>query len=148
MLRKSGMWYPDVPEQKLCLNEASFPPREHYLSGYKPLFWTSFGGPGGIYLRNLTNLSVIWGGGGIRRIDFAFDIPVPSEHKTLGCQAPGEWTKAIDFAIDGAGGEFINAVEVFQHYPDEGYPWLVEEGTVVAFKVSYSQSSSFSLYED
>ncbi|CAI0646924.1 unnamed protein product [Colletotrichum noveboracense] len=149
-LRNSGMWYPDVPEQTLCLNEASFPPKEHYLSGYKPLFWTSFGGPGGIYLRNLTRLSVIWGGGGIRRIDFAYDIPVPSEHRTFGCQAPGEWTKAIDFAIDGAGGEFINAVEVFQHYPDEGYPWLVEEGTVVAFKATTNRERScfFSFHSD
>ncbi|KAF3799740.1 hypothetical protein GCG54_00000986 [Colletotrichum gloeosporioides] len=134
-LRNSGMWYPDVPEQNLCLNEASFPPRENYLSGYKPLFWTSFGGSGG---------------SGIRRIDFTYDIAVPSEHQTFGCQASGEWTKVTDFAIDGAGGEFINAIEVFQHYPNEGYPWLVEEGTVVAFKTTTNRERScfFSFHSD
>ncbi|TQN67166.1 hypothetical protein CSHISOI_07829, partial [Colletotrichum shisoi] len=135
-LRNSGLWYPDIPGRALCLNEDSFAPRDHYSNGYKPLFWTSFGGPGGVYLRNLTSLTAIWGGGGLRRIDFAYDMPVPSEHQTFGCQESGEGTKTINFAIDGPGGELIDKIEVFQQYPDAGYPWLVEEGTLVAFRVS------------
>ncbi|TKW48683.1 hypothetical protein CTA1_11015 [Colletotrichum tanaceti] len=133
-LRNSGFWYPDIPGPALCLNEESFAPRDHYLSGYKPLFWTTFGGPGGVHLRNLTGLTAIWGGGGLRRVDFAYDVPVPSEHRTFGCQKPGEWTKTIEFAIDGPGGELIDTIEVFRRYPDAGYPWLVEEGTLVAFR--------------
>ncbi|OHE93544.1 F-box domain-containing protein [Colletotrichum orchidophilum] len=151
-LRKAGIWYPAIPGPNLCLNEASFPPREHYLNGYKPLFWTSFGGPGGIYLRNLTNLSVIWGACGIRRVDFAYDITVPPEHRAFGCEMSGEWTKEINFAIDGAGGEFIDAIEVFQHQyqPKEGYTWMVEEGVIVAFKVSTNRGRScfFSFLSD
>lgn len=135
-LRNSGMWYPDVPGPNLCLNEDSFSPRDHYLGGYQPLFWTSFGGQGGVYLQHLTGLSVVWGGGGVRRVDFAYDVAVPSEHRTFGCQMPGEWTRTIDFALDGPGGEIIEAVEVFQHYPEAGYRWMVKEGTMEAFRVS------------
>ncbi|TDZ10344.1 hypothetical protein C8034_v012152 [Colletotrichum sidae] len=147
-LRNSGLWYPEIPASTLCLNEDSFLPRDHYTDGYKPLFWTSFGGPGGIYLRNLTELSVTWGGGGIRRIDFVHNTSVPREHGTFGCQPPEDWAKNIKFSIDGPGGEFIDTIDVFQHYPEEGYPWMLEEGILVALKVFTNRDRSclFSLH--
>ncbi|TDZ14321.1 hypothetical protein Cob_v012750 [Colletotrichum orbiculare MAFF 240422] len=147
-LRNSGLWYPEIPASTLCLNEDSFLPRDHYMDGYKPLFWTSFGGPGGIYLRNLTELSVTWGGGGIRRIDFVHNTSVPREHGTFGCQPPEDWAKNIKFSIDGPGGEFIDTIDVFQHYPEEGYPWMLEEGILVALKVFTNRDRSclFSLH--
>jgi len=46
-LRSLGLWYPDIPGPTLSLNESSFLPRSHVLYGYKLLFWTTFGGPGG-----------------------------------------------------------------------------------------------------
>ncbi|KAK1671768.1 hypothetical protein BDP55DRAFT_675361 [Colletotrichum godetiae] len=139
-LRNLGMWYPEIPGPNLCLNEASFPPREHYLDGFKPLFWTSFGGPGGIHLRRLINLKVILGAAGIRRIDFTYDTPALD--RAFGCQMPGEWTKEIEFTIDGPGGEFINAIEILQEDvdPDDAYTWMVEEGFIAAFKVSRPRS--------
>lgn len=99
------------------MNEDSFPPRDHYLGRYNPLLWTSFGGPGGAYLRHFTGLSVVWGRG-VHRIDFAHDVAVPFEQRTLGCLESGPWTKNIDFAVDGPGGEIIEAVEVFRYNAD------------------------------
>ncbi|KAK1478299.1 oxidoreductase, partial [Colletotrichum tamarilloi] len=133
-LRNMGMWYPEVPGPDLCLNETSFAPREHYLDGFKPLFWTSFGGPGGAHLRTLNNIRVVLGRAGIYRIDFTYNVP--ELDRTFGCQMPGDLTKEIIFEIDGAGGELINAVEILQENvdPEDAYTWMVEEGFIAAFK--------------
>ncbi|KAL0783437.1 hypothetical protein CaCOL14_001343 [Colletotrichum acutatum] len=135
-LRNMGMWYPEIPGPDLCLNEVSFAPREHYLDGFKPLFWTSFGGPGGAHLRRLNNFRVVLSPAGIRRIDFTYDTL--ELNRAFGCQMPGDLTKEIDFAIDGAGGELISAVDIFQENvnPEDAYTWMVEEGFIAAFKVS------------
>ncbi|KAL2152231.1 hypothetical protein VTH82DRAFT_5415 [Thermothelomyces myriococcoides] len=52
-LRHSALWYPHVPPPTVDLNEASFQEPGTYVSEFKPMFWTRFGGPGGMYLRNL-----------------------------------------------------------------------------------------------
>ncbi|KAF6817714.1 F-box domain-containing protein, partial [Colletotrichum plurivorum] len=125
---------PDVPGPSLCLNEDSFPPRDHYLGGYNPLLWTSFGGPGGAYLRHFTGLSVVWGRG-VHRIDFAHDVAVPFEQRTLGCLESKPWTKNNDFAVDGPGGEIIEAVELFRCNAEEvRLRCMVEEGDLAAFR--------------
>ncbi|KAF6817420.1 F-box domain-containing protein [Colletotrichum musicola] len=135
-----AIWYPDVPGPSLCLNEYSFPPRDHYLGGYNPLLWTSLGGPGGAYLRHFTGLSVVWGRG-VHRIDFAHDVTVPFEQRTLGCLDSGPWTENIDFAVDGPGGEIIEAVEVFRYNAEEvRLRCMVEEGDLAAFRRSYDLS--------
>ncbi|KAI3534381.1 F-box domain-containing protein [Colletotrichum filicis] len=140
-LRNMGMWYPEVPGPDLCLNETSFAPREHYLDGFKPLFWTSFGGPGGAHLRTLNNIRVVLGRAGIYRMDFTYNVP--ELDRTFGCQMPGDLTKEIIFEIDGAGGELINAVEILQENvdPEDAYTWMVEEGFIAAFKHSHEGSS-------
>ncbi|KAG7053494.1 F-box domain-containing protein [Colletotrichum scovillei] len=141
-LRNMGLWYPEVPGPDLCLNEASFAPRELYLDGFKPLFWTSFGGPGGAHLRKLNNLRVVLGPAGIRRIDFTYNTP--ELDREFGCQMPGDVTKEINFKIDGAGGELITAVEILQENvdPKDAYAWMVEEGFIAAFNVSTNRGRS------
>ncbi|KAI0451515.1 hypothetical protein F5B21DRAFT_516677 [Xylaria acuta] len=109
-LRSSGLWYPDIPGSALSLNESSFFLRSNFVRGYKPLFWTNFGGPGGKYLSHLIQISVGWWNG-IHHIDFRYDIDVPAEYGSLG-RCPPRITSRFYFDIDGPGGEIINAIEL------------------------------------
>ncbi len=110
-LRSLGLWYPNIPGPTLSLNESSFWPRSNHLHGYQPLVWTTFGGPGGKYLNHLIRISVTLGGG-LRGIDFTYNTDVPVEYRSLGHCPPKEDAKVVDFAIDGPGGEIINAIEL------------------------------------
>ena len=56
-LRRSAIWYPDISPLVLGLNEDFFIPLQSYTWGYRPLLWVCFGGPGGIYLPNLTKVT-------------------------------------------------------------------------------------------
>src|ERR1700726_3765027 len=58
-LRDTALWYPNIPNPCLCLNDNYFTGEDPSVAGYRPLCWTLFGGPGGIYLRFLTEISVI-----------------------------------------------------------------------------------------
>ena len=129
--------YPTLPPWNLCLNEGSFPPLGCYVIGYRPLFWCHFGGPGGKYLSHLTGISVaFWAG--IFRIHFSFDKEVPAEHQGLGRRKSEYGTEdVIDFSIDGPGGERIEIIKMDHYYPhpDEGLPWVVQEGFIARCKV-------------
>ncbi|KAI1820610.1 hypothetical protein F4861DRAFT_522296 [Xylaria intraflava] len=112
-LQSLALWYPDLPSLTLSLNENDYVPRDHFLDNYKPLFWTHFGGPGGKYLKHLLKVSVTLGDGlSLVRIDFTYNIDVPVEYRSLGRYPPSVHSRVMDFAIDGPGGEVINAIEV------------------------------------
>ncbi|KAK4244458.1 hypothetical protein C7999DRAFT_43903 [Corynascus novoguineensis] len=50
----------------------------NYTWGFRPLFWSCFGGPGGIYLPCLTRIRAsLWAG--LRRLDFFFNKEVPAK---------------------------------------------------------------------
>ncbi|KAI1429500.1 hypothetical protein F5Y12DRAFT_726492 [Xylaria sp. FL1777] len=110
-LRSLGLWYPDVPDPALSLNESSFFRCNEFLYGCRPLFWTSFGGPGGKYLNHLIQIAVTLLGG-MLRIDFEYDIDVPVECRSFGRCQPPIGAQAVVFGIDGPGGEIINAIEL------------------------------------
>lgn len=133
LLRRHGIWYPYIPPLSLDLNQEAFPAPSLYGWGFRPLFWSRFGGPGGIYLRYLTTLTVC--GGGLQRLDFSFNIDVPVEYRSFGRYENTEFTKFIDFTVDGAGGELINKVEIGQEYEDTGPKWLREAGDLIWLKV-------------
>ncbi|KAH6637196.1 hypothetical protein F5144DRAFT_209027 [Chaetomium tenue] len=136
-LRSSAIWYPDVPSPGLDLNEAFFVPLKSYTWGYKPVFWTCFGGPGGAYLPNLTKVMVSMYGI-LLRIDFSFDKEVPVECRMFGRNKLPEDKPPVIFQIDGPGGEVIDKVEVCQQFPGESQSnagWLGEEGRLVWLKM-------------
>ncbi|KAI0096989.1 hypothetical protein GGR51DRAFT_566780 [Nemania sp. FL0031] len=112
-LRTSGLWYPDIPNQNLSLNERSPWKWRYSDKHYTPLFWTHFGGPGGKYLRHLTRLDLIESQhGGLQRIEFKYDIDdVPAECQLFGrLKSRGETLNS--FSINGPDGEIITAIEV------------------------------------
>ncbi|KAH6621557.1 hypothetical protein B0J18DRAFT_450642 [Chaetomium sp. MPI-SDFR-AT-0129] len=133
LLRRHGIWYPDLPPPSLDLNEEAFPAPSLYGWGFRPLFWSRFGGPGGIYLQHLTKLTVC--GGGLQRIEFSFDIDVPVECRSFGRWENTEFTEFVDFYIDGAGGELIDRVEIGQVYEDRGPNWRREAGDLGWVKI-------------
>jgi hypothetical protein len=140
-LRDTAIWYPYPPPPNLNLHEDFLVSSYMYKSGYRPLFWTRFGGPGGIYLANLVKISIIRV---LRRMDFVFNCPgVPT-----GCQSFGrihiddpdsseesedEDDKPIEFLIDGPGGESIQKVEICQELFETD--WVDGDGYLVWLKV-------------
>jgi hypothetical protein len=135
-LKRSAIWYPDIPPPAVCVNDDFFLPIEAYTRGYRPLFQARFGGPGGMYLRNLTMLTVsFWEG--LRRLDFSFDREVPAECGSFGRREDPKYAR-VEFSIDGPGGEVIDSVEIHQQYPDGGVyapVWIHEEGQLCRLKV-------------
>lgn len=151
-LRDSAFWYPQPLGPHVCLNEDSFPQRKNHIENYRPLFWTLFGGPGGIYLRHLIGIAAHQSGI-ISGIDFKYDIEdVPTEYRTLGrheCDpsAPG-CKEPMEFCIDGPGGELIDGVEVYlvvrprydltwryHKYPDTCSRNVAGKGVMASLKV-------------
>lgn len=116
----------------LILNENSFGPRVNCIGQFRPVFWTHFGGPGGIYLHSLMKISVVWDGG-IRRIDFHHNQSVPLECQRLGRHTPSAYAHTIDFLIDGPGGEVIETVEICQFYDRTSKLELLAKEGVLAF---------------
>jgi hypothetical protein len=141
-LRHSAVWYPDVPPAAVSLNEDCFIPFEPYTKGFRPLFWTHFGGPGGRYLRNLTMVTVHFFLG-IRRIDFSFNTEeVPTECRSFGRYKDSSELTPIRFPIDGPGGEVITRVRICQSFPaaddysmDSSVEWHLTEGELKYIEV-------------
>ena len=113
-LRDIGLWDPEAPGPNLFLNEYPFLVNGYSPTKYRPLAWTSFGGPGGVYLRSLTGIVVTLG-----RLDspnplhFTYDTKaIPKQSgKPGGCNRP-YYGRRVHFPIDGPGGEIIEAVEI------------------------------------
>ncbi|KAK4652022.1 hypothetical protein QC762_607670 [Podospora pseudocomata] len=137
ILRNSAVWYPDIPPAHLNLNEEFFFPAQSYTQGFKPLFWTHFGGPGGIYLKDLHRIS--WSTADeIMAFEFQNE-DVPLDCRMFG-RAPLPDSDDEDnldiFDIDGPGGERITAIEISQkYYKEDGERWLMSEGALALFKV-------------
>lgn len=109
-LRITGLWYPQVPDCDVYLNEESFTGEDPVTAGYQPLFWIQFGGPKGSYLRSLTEVSVdSWS-----CIEFHYNIEgIPTERRKLGRHIPSQSNlKLTRFSVDGPGGEVIDSIDV------------------------------------
>jgi len=111
------------------------------MSGYRPLFWSWFGGRGGIYLASLVKIRII---GVIGRIDFFFDRPeVPTGCRSFGRiddseDSEDEDNETVEFPIDRPRGEIIDRVEIRQGLFLEGATkWLRREGHLTWLKVLF-----------
>lgn len=135
-LRDTGLWYPTVPDPEIYVNDETLM-GEDPTAGYRPLFWTRFGGPNGIYLRSLIEVSVTTGRN-LRPIEFRYDSDkIPAESFKLGRCKLTDLTKVMRFPIDGPGGEVINNVDVgLEHKSEEGVLSFFKHGKLSSFKVS------------
>lgn len=147
-LREVALWYPRVPEPELCLNEASFTGENPCITGYQPLFWIHFGGPSGNFLKHITGISVH----SICRLDsveFHYDaIHDGAGEFKLGRHAPPDNSHVRRFAIDGAGGEIIETVQVaLQRSDDENAYGFMKHGELMSIKVKLLLTPLLSLEE-
>lgn len=140
-LREAALWYPTVPELGLCLNEASFTGENPSSTGYQPLFWIHFGGPSGSYLEHITGVSV-FRPRGLYSLEFHYEPNCgPAGVYKLGRRKAEDVSHIQEFVIDGAGGEFIESIEVsLQRSERERAYSFCKHGILKSVKVSYSFS--------
>jgi hypothetical protein len=135
-LRRASLWYPTVPDTDLCLNEASFTGKLPSASEYRPLFWILFGGGGGAYLRNLTQVTVS-SLGNLDSIEFQYDTDGIVRQKKFGRHRVTESSKLMRFPIDGQGGEIITTLATsVECIGREGIYSFFRYGKLSSFKVS------------
>jgi hypothetical protein len=111
------MWYPDIPDETLCLNEDSFPQLNLYTTAYEPLFWCHFGGPGGMYLAQITGVSASYDEGSIFEFHYGFGEDLTLRSMGLHCGS----SERPEFSIDGPGGErVVDIVIAYQGVAPKG----------------------------
>lgn len=111
------IWFPEVPEPNLCLNETSsfnpVPERPSDVEGFRIMCCSMFGGPGGAYLRFLTGFSVIFDFQCIASVEFFYTSEsIPHSHRRLGRRRHKARFHRFTFDIDGPRGEFIDRVDL------------------------------------
>ncbi|KAK3901085.1 hypothetical protein C8A05DRAFT_45190 [Staphylotrichum tortipilum] len=126
-LRNSALWYPEMPPSDVDLNVSFLHEPDTYGEGYRPMFWTRFGGRGGCHLSALVKIDIRPASG---RMDFFFNRPeVPNEYRSFGRQGyymleeddPEEDLDdaPIEFPIDGPSGEFLTKLETLSEFNQE-----------------------------
>ncbi|KAJ6787713.1 hypothetical protein PWT90_08495 [Aphanocladium album] len=118
-LRKSAIWYPELPPRKYC---------------YQPLSWIRFGGDSGSRLPLVQGLTpnFIFKPNGLR---FDYENTVDEMRNaslwTLGSVDNDQPVNLPVFAIDGAGGERISSVSVgLGRESEDGGPDFLRHGTL------------------
>ena len=140
-IRQAALWYPTVPPEELCLNEASFTGQNPLCTEYRPLIWIRFGGQRGSCLSHVVGLSVqyYWH---LHSVEFIYEgLHSEGPPSKLGRCDPKELLPSPTFAINGAAGERVESIEVGieQHQHPRAYDFL-KHGLLKAIKVSSRRS--------
>ena len=108
-LRDNALWFPEIPESHLHLNETCFTGINVPASEFRPLCYILFGGSG-VTNQFLTKISVLCRGSSVMAIDFHYDT---NNIRRLGRRRlrPSAYDTS-HFFIDGAQGEVIETIEV------------------------------------
>lgn len=135
-LHRHALWYPNVPPPHLTLNEHSFTGRISAATEYSPLVWSQFGGMSGEFLRHMTGISVMQLGQ-LYSIHFRYNTDATGLGLTrLGRRAQTDFSKMIEFAIDGPQGELITSVEAsLEKGPSECTLPFCQDGKLESLKV-------------
>ncbi|KAK4201921.1 hypothetical protein QBC40DRAFT_322807, partial [Triangularia verruculosa] len=137
-LKNAAMWYPCVPPDAAQLNGEVFYPLKSYLGGFKPIFWTQFGGPDGVYLKHLTRISFC----NSNRLVFEYDrVDIPDDCKAFGRadEARLDPRDQIHFDIDGPLNERIVKVTIRQKVQLREKGLCQTDGTLASFEVCLSK---------
>ncbi|KAK4201746.1 hypothetical protein QBC40DRAFT_171062 [Triangularia verruculosa] len=155
-LKKSGLWYPHVPPDPVELNGDYYFPLKTYLAGFKPMFWTQFGGPRGIYLKHLTAISLY----DKRRLAFKYDNTpdIPDNYKTFGraLKSSPQYQTTVRLDIDGPGNERIESITIRQKFMTnvdgrlKAGGVLLTDGLLASFeiKTNLGRSCYFPVYDE
>lgn len=136
-LRQVGLWFPAFPPSSLDLNLHSFPQGLRYANGFRPLIWTHFGGPKGIYLKHLVAIRFHFSKE-LYGINFLYnDDCVPDSccsigrHKCPGRSCYGDYK----FDLDGPRGELVASIEISLFTVDGNEANVGHQTSVVDLKV-------------
>ena len=108
-VRRSALWYPDIPDESLDVNEASFTGPSPSALNYRPMIWINLGGVKGDRLRHVTGILIQGGYSDINSLMITFDNGTETK---LGERATGDRPDQPFFTIDGARGERIESVSI------------------------------------
>ncbi|KAK9435759.1 F-box domain-containing protein [Metarhizium brunneum] len=75
--------------------------------------------------------------GTLRGIEFHFNAEnIPAASRRLGRYKPSEYAKVMHFDIDGPGGEFITAIEIYvRYFTSDNVMWIYKDGQLESFKI-------------
>ena len=137
------MWFPDIPEHQLQLNDASFTGKKAPSPEYQPLSYVLFQGTGRIHPYSLTKVSTLARGDGITAVDFHCE---DGSIKRLGCQLFGRVAcTTTSFSIDNKSREMIESVEADLDYSRAGHEKgknFYDYSKLRSFKVSQTTVSN------
>lgn len=145
-IRDRAIWFPEIPESHLLLNETFFTGINTSGSEFQPLSYILFGGSSVTNIQHLTKISMLYTHG-VEAIDFHYDT---SNIRRLGRQRYqlSEYDTSY-FLIDGVGGEIVDSIEVDLNtsYAGPLYKYkksIVKHGILQSIKVSgnFIRSSS------
>ncbi|KAK2750687.1 hypothetical protein FQN57_002760 [Myotisia sp. PD_48] len=112
-IRSTELWYPQIPSHDVLIND----PYQILTIGdprFTPMVWTHFGGPNGIYLRSITEISINLYSS-FCSIEFQYNIkdipPSVCKFGLLGSLLD-QYIKFTRFPIDGPGGELIQKIDI------------------------------------
>lgn len=115
-IRKSGLWYPNIPSSQKIVHEFIHLSPEIPKDEYRPLVYLDFGGHGGSRLITMTKISVSTQDIFLSLIEFHYgSSPPPVDHEHIypcpGSQSSGSQS-TITHEIDGPGGERLIGIRV------------------------------------
>lgn len=99
-LRNNALWFPDIPERHLQLNETYFAGIYNPASDFEPLFYTIF--RDATHPRHLMKISVFWEGCDIAAIDFHYSLGDSSRLGHLS-ESESDIDDSMSCDIDGPG---------------------------------------------
>lgn len=106
-LRKSGLWYPEIPSARETIHEYIYLSLEPPTSEFRPFIYLNFGGDRGSHLKHLTKISVATQGTYLSSIRFHYGTEVEPVNLERLYLPPDSNNSNISYDIDGPGGERI-----------------------------------------
>lgn len=121
-LRSHAIWSPDIPPEEVHLHDNSYAGEVVASPEYLPVIHAIFGGPKGVYLQYLTEITAVCSQGTIAGLEFSYQKNgSPIQRQKLHYLANSEELSRINFNISGPAGELVTSVQIGYGYrPNEG----------------------------
>lgn len=121
-LRPHAIWYPSIPPENVFLHDDTYTGEAVSSAEYLPVVHTIFGGPKGVFLKYLTQITAVCTHSAISGLEFSYDSKnSPIQHQQLHCSKETfgpdlNDLNRINFSINGPSGELITQMQVGYAY--------------------------------
>ncbi|KAK2767689.1 hypothetical protein FQN54_003847 [Arachnomyces sp. PD_36] len=144
-LKSHAIWYPDIPSKYVSLHNESHVGNEVSSAEYLPVLHCMFGGPKGIYLKYLTQISAVCNRA-IVGLEFLYEHEgSPVRFQKLHCLKNSHNLNRINFRINGPGGEVVTEIKVGYGYRRERHTIAAPQQrvTLTSFRVETNHGRKF-----